>query len=211
MIATGRIARTWVKDARIIASLILSGWVVVLLVMGATSGLFLPAMAVFAIAVWRDWPWGWLGAVLIAGLLGYFAFWILMSEWPSGFIDVVGVINLVAAVGLVGTAFIRFWPAIQRRRVAQIGLGLVVAVLIVWAAVRFVVPPMLGWPAVTCGPGTTRADCLFWEDHLRNWTTIDLFLPVTEVTIYAYGTCDAVSRIRYLGGFERPGSPGGLC
>lgn len=197
------------EGARIIASLILSGWVVVLLVMGATSGVFLPAMAVFAIGVWRDWPWGWLGAVPMAGLLAYSGFWILLG----GHGPVVGVINLAAAVGLVVTALIRFSPEIRRRRATQIGLGLVVAGLVAWAAVRFVAPPLLGWPAVTCGPGTTRADCPAWESAVR----FDYFgymtdlLPATEVTIDNYGTCDEVARIRYLDGSERTIPFLGLC
>jgi hypothetical protein len=180
----------------------------VLLVMGATSGLFLPTMAVLAVAFWRDWPWGWLGAVLIAGLMAYFGLWILMGGDP-----LVGVINLASGLGLMATALRRAWPVIRRRRVAQIGLGLVVAVLIASAAVRFVVPTFLGWPAVTCGPGTTQADCLGWETAFRfgyfGYPT-DLF-PATKVTITNYQTCDEVARVRYLDGSERTLHFGGLC
>jgi hypothetical protein len=154
-----------------------------------------------------------IAAALVLGGLGIWGVFVAyVSFWT--FADTLSPIFLIpfaVGLGLMATALHLAWPVIRRRRGAQIGLGLVVAVLIAWAAVRFVVPPMLGWPAVSCGPGTTRADCLFWEDHLRAWTTIDLFLPVTEVTIYGYGTCDAVSRISYLGGLERPGAPGGLC
>jgi hypothetical protein len=159
-----------------------------------------------------------IAAALVLGGLGivglYVSFWAFAGAPSTIYVTpLTYVIPFGVGLGLMATALRLAWPVIRRHWVAQIGFGLVVAVLIAWAAVRFVVPPMLGWPAVSCGPGTTQADCLGWETEFRfgyfGFPT-DLF-PATEVTITNYQTCDEVARIRYLDGSERTLHYIGLC
>ena len=135
---------------------------------------------------------GWLATVILGALL---AFGGLVSR-EIGPRPLVSIVVFFAGLGLLSIALMRFWPDLRGNRAALVGLSVVA----LWAALRFIAPPLLGWPTVTCSPEPPpTAGCNL---SVNNPGIVWFLLPMTEVTINGYGQCEGTVVHRYLGGAE---------